>query len=166
MCSVQGCHENTNKKLSSSDEMTILQMILGCPSMYLHEIQTSLLQLTGTKHSNHLQILTPSGIFPKKIKTYSSTEDLKRQFLSDISLFEPHMFIFVDETGSDKRSTLHKFGYSFKGMHALAEKPLIRGQRYSAIAAMCIDGIIDVQITTGSVNGDTFCDFIKRYLQP
>ena len=31
---------------------------------------------------------------------------------------------------------------------------------------MCIDGIVDVHITTGSVNGDIFCDFIEQYLQP
>ena len=76
------------------------------------------------------------------------------------------MFIFVDETGTDKRSTLRKFGYSFKGTRPITEKQLIRGKRYSAIAAMCIDGIVDVHITTESVNGDIFCDFIERYLQP
>ena len=170
VCSVQGCHENTNKKLSSDDEMAILQMILDCPSMYLHEVQTSLLQLTGTDVSTATicKFLHHQGFSRKKLRftAQQRSDDLRMQFLSDISLFEPHMFIFVDETGSDKRSTLRKFGYSFKGMRALAEKPLIRGQRYSAIAAMCIDGIIDVQITTGSVNGDTFCDFIKCYLQP
>ena len=31
---------------------------------------------------------------------------------------------------------------------------------------MCVDGIVDVHITTESVNGDIFCDFIQRYLQP
>ena len=31
---------------------------------------------------------------------------------------------------------------------------------------MCIDGIVDVHIATGSVNGDIFCDFVKRYRQP
>ena len=76
------------------------------------------------------------------------------------------MFIFVDETGTDKRSTLRKFGYSFKGTRPITEKQLIRGKRYSAIAAMCVDGIVDVHITTESVNGDIFCDFNERYLQP
>ena len=32
------------------------------------------------------------------------------------------MFVFVDEIGTDKRSALRKFGYSFKGQRALSEK--------------------------------------------
>ena len=29
-----------------------------------------------------------------------------------------------------------------------------------------MDGVIDVQITTDSVNGEKFCEFLERYLQP
>ena len=39
VCSVQGCHENTGKKLSRSDEIGILELVLEHPSMYLHELQ-------------------------------------------------------------------------------------------------------------------------------
>ena len=46
------------------------------------------------------------------------------------------------------------------------QRLLIRGKRFSTIAAMCMDGIIDVHITTGSVDGEAFCDFIERCLQP
>ena len=31
---------------------------------------------------------------------------------------------------------------------------------------MCMDGVIDMQITTESVNGKKFCDFLERYLLP
>ena len=48
MCSVQGCHENTGKKLSTSDEIGLLELVLEHPSMYLHELQNALLQATGT----------------------------------------------------------------------------------------------------------------------
>ena len=81
-------------------------------------------------------------------------------------IFLSHMFIFIDETGSDKRTALRKFGYSFKGMRAVTDRLLVRGKRFSTIAAMCMDGIIDVHITTGSVDGETFCEFIERCLQP
>ena len=39
-------------------------------------------------------------------------------------------------------------------------------KRYLAIAAMCMDDVIDVQITTESVNGEKFCDFLERCLLP
>ena len=76
------------------------------------------------------------------------------------------MFVFVDETGSDKRLALRRYGYSLEGTQAIVERTLIRGKRFSAIAAICVDGVIDVQITTNSVNGEKICEVIKRYLQP
>ena len=170
VCSVQGCHENTGKKLSRSDEIGLLELVLEHPSMYLHELQNALLQATGTDVSTATicRFLHDQGFSCKKLsfRAQQRNDELKAQFQSDISLFEPHMFIFIDETGSDKRTALRKFGYSFKGMRAVTDRLLVRGKRFSTIAAMCMDGIIDVHITTGSVDGETFCEFIERCLQP
>jgi len=43
---------------------------------------------------------------------------------------------------------------------------LSRGKRISAIAAICTEGLIDVELTTGSVNGDKFFDFVRGSLIP
>lgn len=72
----------------------------------------------------------------------------------------------MDETGSDRRTALCKYGYSLKGTPATADTLLVRGRRYSAIAAMAFDGIVDVHITGGSVDGDRFCEFIEKNLLP
>ena len=77
-----------------------------------------------------------------------------------------HTFVHVDETGADKQSLLRKYGYAFKGTRAITENSLVRGKRYSPIAAMCMDGVIDMQITTESVNGEKVCDFLERCLLP
>lgn len=76
------------------------------------------------------------------------------------------MFIFIDETGTDKRTGLRKYGHSFRGTRAVTNRLLVRGKRFSTIAAMCIDGVIDVHITSGSVDGETFAGFIERCLLP
>ena len=60
----------------------------------------------------------------------------------------------MDETGSDKRSLLRKYGYHSKAHVQSLKNPLVRGRRHSAIAAMCMDGVIDVQLTIESVNGE------------
>ena len=39
VCSIQGYHENTHKKLSSCDELAIIEAVLDNPSMYLHEMR-------------------------------------------------------------------------------------------------------------------------------
>ena len=39
---------------------------------------------------------------------------------------------------------------------------LVRGKRISAITAMCWgQGIFDVKVTSSSVDGEKFCDFIR-----
>ena len=53
-----------------------------------------------------------------------------------MAVFEPEMLIFVDETGSDKRSALRKYGYALRGKPAVSERLLIRGKHYSAIAGL------------------------------
>ena len=42
----------------------------------------------------------------------------------------------------------------------------MRGERISAIAAMTVNGILDLQIVRGSVNGEILIDFIHRVLLP
>ena len=81
-------------------------------------------------------------------------------------MLDPHMFVFVDESGTDKLPSLRKYGYSLKGTRAVTVKKLVKGQRLSAIAAISIDGVIDVDIASNSVNRDRFCHFIEHYLQP
>ena len=49
----------------------------------------------------------------------------------------------------------------------MCKKLLVRGKRISAIAAMSwSEGILDVDLTSGSVNGDTFYDFVCGTLIP
>ena len=158
--SIQGFHENTSKKLDPHDEMVILEAVLDCPFMYLHELQNMLLQATGTNVSTATicKFLHSQGFSHKKLafRAQQRSDELRAPFASDICL--NHTFVYVDETGSDKHSLLRKYGYHSKAQVQSLKNPLVRGRRHSAIAAMCMDGVIDVQLTTESVNGETFCD--------
>lgn len=50
-----------------------------------------------------------------------------------------------------------------EGTRAVTDQLLVT---FSTIAAMCIDGIIDLHITSGSVDGETFARFFERCLLP
>ena len=76
------------------------------------------------------------------------------------------MLVFVDETGSDKRTTYRRYGYALKGKRAIEERLLVRGKRYSAVGIMCIDGLLDTYITDHTIDGEEFCTFIERCLLP
>lgn len=67
-------------------------------------------------------------------------------------LYSRDSFVWVDESGSDARKSMRKFGYSLRGLPPVYHRLLIRGKRISAIAAICSDGLLGVELTTGSVD--------------
>lgn len=76
------------------------------------------------------------------------------------------MLIFIDETGSDKRNSIRKYGYSLKGRPLKKYATLIRGERVSAIAGISMAGLLDVKVLVGTTDGDSFYDYIQKYLLP
>ena len=64
--------------------------------------------------------------------------------MASMQLFDPWMLIFLDETGSDKRNTLRKFGYGLRCQTPRNVQMLVRGQRVNAIAFKNFEGLHDV----------------------
>lgn len=79
-----------------------------------------------------------TGWFPQiTICTWSCDED---------------MFIFLDETGSDKCNSVRRYGYSLRGRPLVCQKLLVRGKRISAIVFMSTNGILDCTTVIGMTN--------------
>ena len=55
---------------------------------------------------------------------------------AEVALYNPEMFIFLDETVSDKCNALRKYGYSWRGIPAVSHKLLISGEHLSSIACI------------------------------
>ena len=71
--------------------------------------------------------------------------------MSQCLLFSKKMFVWVDETGSDKRTKIRKFGYALKGQRASSRQLLqFRGQRINVIAAM---SSICTEMTKSNIDG-------------
>jgi hypothetical protein len=62
-------------------------------------------------------------------------EALRASFASELSVYSSSMFIFLDETGTDRRDAMRKYAYSWQGRPAVAQKLLVRGH-LSSIAIM------------------------------
>ena len=76
------------------------------------------------------------------------------------------MIVFIDKSGCDRRNALRGYCY---GVHRIPLKScqlLVRGERLFAIAAMTTEGIGALRIKRGTVDGETFLDFIERDLLP
>ncbi len=83
-----------------------------------------------------------------------------------MSMYNSDMFVFVDESGCDRRDATRKFGYSLRGLPAKNFRFLSRGNRYSAIGIMFTTALLDCYITPGTVDGDVFYSFVQSSLLP
>ena len=109
-----------------------------------------------------------AGFTRKKLtlRAQQRSEELREQFLETVSIYDPSMLVFIDETGCDKRTTYRRYGHALIGKRAIEERLLVRGKRYSAVGIMCIDGLLDTYITDHTIDGEEFCTFIERCLLP
>ena len=73
--------------------------------------------------------------------------------MAEISMYDPSMLVWIDETGCDQRNTRRRYGYSIRGTPPCDHRLLVRGTRYSAIPMMSVQGIHGVQVVEGTVNG-------------
>ena len=76
------------------------------------------------------------------------------------------MLVFVDETRTDGRDSLRRYGYSLRGKTPRSCKVLVRGERISVIGIMTSTGIPDLHVVRGGVDGDEFLNFLEKHLLP
>ena len=86
--------------------------------------------------------------------------------MSQTFMFQQNMFVWLDESGADRRDSLRKFGYALRGTTPVSHRFLCRGQRVNAIAAITAEGVLATEITKGSLNGEKFFDFLRGTLIP
>lgn len=86
--------------------------------------------------------------------------------MAQIDFFNIDQIVWLDETGCDKRDHVRKLGYAMRGERPVYNRLLHRGKRISAVAALCTDGVIALEMSEGTFNGTKFTDFILQYLIP
>ena len=90
-------------------------------------------------------VFAQEWVFKAEIGVAASQRDesLRAMLVSEVSIYTADMFIFLDETGTDRRDALRRYAYSWRGLPALAHKLLVRGQHFSSIAIMSTSGVLD-----------------------
>ncbi len=171
------CPENPGtRKLTEIDKLIILELILEKPGIYLHEVKRQLVEDTGTEvHTSTIcRFLHESGFTRQKmiIAAKQRSDLLRAEYLLDVSIYKghPELFVFVDETGADRRDAMRKFAYSLRGKPATASKLMVRGHRVSAIVGISCSGILDFHTTLTTVDAEKFKHYVEDalvlYLQP
>ena len=156
--------------LDDQHELLNIGLILENPCLYLNEICFRIYETTGTRVSaaTVCRILKRYGFMRKKARQVAKQRcvEFRAAYIAQVSQFDPRCFVWVDESGSDARNHVRKFGYELRGLTPHYHRFLARGKRVSAIAAISYDGCIGADLTTGSVNGDKFLEFVHGTLIP
>ena len=95
------------------------------------------------------------------MKSAQERNDLLRAaFINKIAEFEPEQLIFIDEAAKDERSLSRGFGYAFTNARACKKTVFVRGQRYTILPALSLEGIIALDVMEGSCTKMRFRNFI------
>ena len=130
------------QKLTDIDHHLIMEAVIDRPGIYLYEIQAYLLQQTGTDVllSSICNFLHKQGFTRQKMTQVAiqRSDELRAKFRGNMSIFSaPQMFVFIDETSSDRRDCLRKIGYSLRSRQASkALKLYCQGKHVTPIVAM------------------------------
>lgn len=158
------------RKLDNHHELYIIGIVFESPNLQLLEIANKVEEISGTvvSTSTLCRLLSRHGFTRKKIQSVALQRslDLRALYMASIVTFTKDKFVWIDETGSDLREMQRRYGYAIRGERAVCRRLQVRGQRISAIAAICTDGLLGVDFTTGSVNGEKYYDFLRGTLIP
>lgn len=165
-----GGKHGPQKLLGDHEQLIILRMILSRPGIYLHEVQTSLHEKFGVVISlpTICRTLQHMGCTRQTMHhvAIQRSDELRARFMAEVSVYDPMMLVWLDETGCDRRNTIRKYGYSIRGLPLSDHRLLVRGVRYTAIPVVSLEGIHDVYLKEGTMNGDCFVKFVRNCLLP
>ena len=93
-------------------------------------------------------------------------DNLRGRFMAEISIFDPDMLVWVDESGFNRKNTIRAYGYGIRGLPAKDQRLRHSGVKINSIAVMSVFGVEDVYLLESSVDGETFEDFCRKCLLP
>jgi transposase len=71
-------------------------------------------------------------------------------------------FVCLDETSKNELTYARKYGRAYSGERADLKDVFIRGDRYSLVAALTIDGYIATHVVPGSLDSMDFLEFVQE----
>lgn len=105
--------------------------------MYVDEIQRELYDFTGTvvHISTICRTVHRLGMTRQKLRYVALQQSVDQwvMFMADISMVEPEMIVWLDETGSDCRNSIRAYGYGLRGLTPVTHKLQVWGKRITAI---------------------------------
>ena len=152
------------------EELVIIGLLFDNPCLYLSEICQKVSELTCIEisASTVCRIIHRHGLTRKKVQQVAlqRSAEFCGRFLAEVLLYSKEQFVWIDEIGCDRRDQVRKSGYALRGERPVYHRLLHRGRRISAIAALASSGLVALDLTQETVDGEKFMDFVRGSLIP
>lgn len=139
------------------------------PDLYRDEIADLLHERFGEKCSERSigRALRAINWTRKRLRRIAQQRDevLRTYFKFEAAAVNAKCFVFVDESGCDRRVGYRYWGWSAKGTTPVKTTQFGRGKRWHILPAYAHDGIMLKRVYQGSTDTALFNDFILELLQ-
>ena len=116
--------------LDERNELIVIGLILESPTLYSDEVCRKVCDLTSLTVSppSICQMFKCYGLTRKRVRQIASQrcDALRGAFMSQCCLFTRDKFVWVDETGSDARDHIRRYGYAIRGCRPVPHRSLSR----------------------------------------
>ena len=146
----------------------LCEHLLDNPGLYHHEMVDFvwdkfrvLVTVSSIKRA-----LNYRGWSKKKIGRIAKARnaDLRDLYSHNTSHIRSWQYVFVDESGCDKRIGQRRTGWAPRGVTPIQVSPFQREQRYQILPAYTQDGVLFVRVFQGTTDSTVFEDFIEHLL--
>ena len=161
-----------NRTLSPLDIKFIAALVDQKHCIYLDEIRQALSEHRGREVSVSTILRTLRRLdFSRKdvsVRALERNELLRAVYMNQIAevITNPDMLMFIDEAARNRRTSGRSKGWASVGRRCVQHRLFVRGQRFSTLPVLTIDGIITHDIIPGSVTSDRFLQFLQELVIP
>ncbi|XP_028408665.1 uncharacterized protein LOC114531222 [Dendronephthya gigantea] len=154
----------------AQDILLIRHIIEEFAAIYEDELQDWLFFFTGRTFSlsSIRRCLQKMGWSRRKLNIYAvQRSDMKRaEYRRRIAQFQPHQFIFIDESSKDDRTFQRRYGRGLKGRRISVRGNFTRGKRYSVLCAISNLGVKAAHSILGSYDMEQFEFAMEHFVIP
>ena len=162
------CRQGWKRVLSQGDVKFIIALVNCRHCIYVDEIQKQLFTERGRSVSitTVLNTLRHLHYSRKGISARALERDdlLCSAFMNKIAdeVTNPDMLMFVDEAARNNKTSARTRGWSLVGKRCVQRRRFGRGERFSILPILTLDGIITYDIVSGPVTSKRFLQFLRE----
>lgn len=154
--------------LNQGDMNYIYSILEANPGLYVDEIQQLLFEVWNAEVSvaTVSRALRRLAITHKHVAKEALERDelVRATWIAQYGDIPIESCIWLDESSVDDRTNQQRHGWALLGRACERRETFIRGQRFSVLPALSVDGIIALDIFEGSVTKEHFIQFLREQI--